>query len=39
MTRLKMRVENPIASRLSKSSDKTLGAKHAYQVMLNGTSR
>jgi len=29
-TRLKVRVENPTASRLDESSDKALSAKHAY---------
>jgi len=33
-TRLKTRVENLPASRLGESSDKALGAKHAYQAML-----
>ena len=31
-TRIKMRVEDPTASRLGESSDKTLSAKHAYQT-------
>ena len=34
MTRLKVRVENPAASRLNESSDKALSAKHAYQAEL-----
>jgi len=34
MTQLKMRVKNLAASRLGESSDKALGTKHAYQVML-----
>jgi len=33
-TRLKVRVENPAASRLDKSSGKALSAKHAYQAEL-----
>ena len=33
-TRLKVRVENPAASRLDESSGKLLSAKHAYQVEL-----
>jgi len=33
-TRLKERVENPVASRLNESSGKALSAKHAYQVEL-----
>jgi len=34
MTQLKVRVENPTASHLDESSDKALGAKHAYQAEL-----
>ena len=34
MTRLKVRVENPAASRLDESSGKALSAKHAYQAEL-----
>ena len=33
-SRLKVRVENPAASRLDESSDKMLSAKHAYQAEL-----
>jgi len=33
-TRLKVRVENPAASHLDKSSSKALSAKHAYQAEL-----
>jgi len=34
MTRLKVRVENPVTSRLDESSNKTLSVKHAYQAEL-----
>jgi len=34
MTRPKVRVENPTASRLNESSGKALSAKHAYQAEL-----
>jgi len=33
-SRLKMRVQNPAASRLDESSDKALSTKHAYQAEL-----
>ena len=34
MTPLKVRVENPAASRINESSSKALSAKHAYQAEL-----
>jgi len=34
MTRLKVRVESPAASRLDESNSKALSAKHAYRTEL-----